>query len=135
VAINDIASQATWQANTSARAGGNKRLLRLVSWEVSDESSKEAVNEVGSSNPIGFKRTPGAKMITLEFRQTKTAQPDIDWDYLAESDEVISLTKQVRGGRRTQYPEVQVSKVDYTGDNEGEITYTVECIALRQVAM
>lgn len=132
---NDIASQATWQINSSARAGGNKRLLRLTSWEVSDESSKEAVNEVGSSNPVGFKRTPGAKTITLEFRQTKGAKPDVDWDYLAESDEVFSLTKQVRGGRRTQYPEVEVSKVDYSGDDEGEITYSVELIALRQVAM
>jgi hypothetical protein len=132
---NDIASQATWQINCSARAGGNKRIRRMKDWAIADDASKEAVPEVGSVNPVGFKRTPGAKKITFNMRQRKGAKPEIDWWYLSASDEVISLTKQIVGGRRVQYPECEVSQVTENGDDQGEIMFTVEVIALREEVM
>lgn len=132
---NDIATQATWQINCSARAGGNKRIRRMDDYEVSGEGSKEAVPEVGSNTPVAFLRTPGGKTITFNMRQRKGAKPEIDWWYLDVSDEVFELTKQIVGGRRVQYPECMVSSITETGDSEGEHTFTVEIIALREEVM
>ena len=130
---NDVASVVTWQLNSSSQ--GNKKLRRVQTWDVASDASKEAKNEVGSSVPVAFMRKPGAKTITFEILETKGSKPECDWDYLEEADEVFSLTKQVVGGRRTQYPECQVSKVTYNGDSDGKASYTVEIIALRRKAM
>lgn len=132
---NDIATVATWQINCSSRAGGNKRIRRMKDWNYADGASKETVGEVGSTEHVGFMRKPGGKTITFNIRERKGAKPEIDWEYLADSDEVFSLTKQIRGGRRTQYPECQVSKVDDQGEEEGEIMYSVEIVVLTRKAM
>lgn len=129
-APNDVASIATWQVNCSARAGGNKRLHRMVDWDVADGASKEAVGECGSRGMVAFVVKPGAKTISFNFRETKGVKRDVDWEYLAGSDEVIELTKQVTGGRRKLYPQCAVSSYTETGNEGGELTYTVEIIAL-----
>jgi hypothetical protein len=127
---NDIATGATWQINCSARAGGNKRIRRAQSVEVSDGGSVTAVPEVGPGEMVGFMDAPGAHTITLSMRQTKGATPEIDWLYLKTAKEVFSLTRQVIGGPRTQYPECRVSNISPSDNDQGEITYTVEIIAL-----
>lgn len=127
---NDIATGATWQISCSARAGGNKRILRMTSAEVSDGATVEAVPEVGPGEMVGFMDSPGAHEITFNMRERKQAKPEIDWLYLKQSKEVFSLTRQVIGGARTQYPECRVQSISPSDTAEGEITYTVSIIAL-----
>jgi hypothetical protein len=129
----DIATKANWFINSASQ--GNKRLARVKDYDISDGASKEADTEVGSDDPVGFTRKPGPKTITFNCRQTKGAKPDVDWEKLAEGDEVFSLTMQVTGGRRVQFPRVQCSKVDFSGDDQGELTYSVECIALARKSL
>lgn len=130
---NDVASQAVWNINSITQ--GNKKLLRVQSYEVSDDSSVEAVGEVGSARMVAFAKKPGALMITFEIRETKTAKREISWERLRDLEEVFGLTKQVKGGLRTQYPECMVSKIDYSGDSDGTHSYTVEICALEQKAL
>ncbi|MDQ3295073.1 MAG: hypothetical protein M3619_00625 [Myxococcota bacterium] len=133
MANNDNASKVTWQINS--RSQGNKRLRRLDKYDVGDEGSTESANEVGSDHPVGFVRKPGSVPIDFEFRQTKGVKPDCDWAYLRDSGEIFSLTEQVGGGQRTQYPEVRVSTYTKTGDKDGEFTYSVGLVALRSRAL
>lgn len=128
---NNIVNQATWNINCSRRAGGNVRLRRLSSAEVSDESAVETVPEMGEDRPTGFTDTPGGLSISMEFRQTKGATPDVDWDFLKDAKEIFSLTRQNHGGRRRQFPECRVSTISESGNSEGEHTYTVEVVTLR----
>jgi hypothetical protein len=130
---NDIASQATWQINSSSQ--GNKKLLRVQSWDVGDEGSVEAVLECGSTVPVGFEVKPGALTISFEIKETKGTRREVNWEKLRNDREVIGLTKQVKGGLRTQYPECMVSKIDYNGEAEGALMYTVEIVALEQKAL
>lgn len=132
---NDIVTQARWFINASRRAGGNVRLRRLTNADVDDESSVDTVTEMGEDRPVGFVDVPGGMPISLEFRQTKGAKPDVDWDYLKAAKEIFSLTRQNTGGRRRQFPECRVSKVTETGNSEGEHTYTVEVACLRAQAL
>lgn len=133
MASPDIATQATWQINCSQ---GNKRILRMKSWDISDNASVEAVLEVGSDFPVGFKDVPGAKTLSLEIRERKGVRREIDYHALRDDKEMFGLTKQVVGGIRTQYPQCRVSKIDEGGsDDAGEIMYTVEIIALRERAL
>lgn len=127
---NDIVNQARWFINASSRAGGNVRLRRLTSAEVADESAVETVPEMGEERPVGFSDTPGGMTISFEFRETKGVKPDVDWDYLKSSKEIFSLTRQHVGGRRKQFPSCRVSKVDDSGNAEGEHTYSVEVVTL-----
>ena len=127
---NDIATRAVWNINCSPRAGGSKQLRRMVDASVEGGGSVEAVNEVGGAEPVGFTITPGPKTITLNFRERKGAKPEVDWDYLDVSKEVFSLTRQVVGGRRTQFAECMVSSKSDEDSDQGEITYTVEIVGL-----
>src|SRR5688572_17049465 len=100
---NDIASVAVWQINSASQ--GNKRIRRMKNADRGDEASREAVPEVGSADCVGFVDKPGPKPISFNIRETKGVKPEIDWEYLQETGEVFSLTRQVVGGRRVQYPE------------------------------
>ena len=133
--MTDIATGVTWQASCSARAGGNKRIRRMVDYDVADGASVEAVSEVGPGEMVGFIHTPGAQTITFNMREREGAKPEIDWRYLKKSKEKFSLTKQVTNGPRTQYPVCVVSNVSPSGNDGGEHTYSVEIIALDDADM
>ena len=130
---NDIASQATWQINSASQ--GNKKLLRVQSWDISDDGSVEAVLECGSTVPVGFEIKPGAFTVSFEVKETKGTKREVNYEKLRDTREVFGLTKQVKCGLRTQYPQVMVSKIDYSGEAEGKLTYTVEMVALEQKGM
>ncbi|MGN6103733.1 MAG: hypothetical protein ACTHU0_01385 [Kofleriaceae bacterium] len=132
---NDTATNATWQINSTSE--GNKRIRRMTSWEVSDGASVEAFSECGpSDSPVGFVDVPGAKTISFEIRELKTPKREIRWERLKVLKEVFSLTKQIVGGSRVQYPECRVSKIDESGAaDQGYVQYTVEIIALRDQPM
>lgn len=130
---NDVASQAVWNINSITQ--GNKKLLRVQSYDVADDGAVEAIGEVGNPRMVAFAKKPGALMITFEIRETKTARREVSWERLRDTEEVFGLTKQVKGGLRTQYPECMVSKIDFTGDVDGTHTYTVEICALEQKAL
>jgi hypothetical protein len=130
---NDVASVATWSIDSTSQ--GNKKLLRVQSWDVGSDGAVEAVLECGSSIPVGFDIKPGAHTISFEIKETKDAQREVSWERLDETKEVFGLTKQVKGGLRTQYPECMVSKIDFNGEAEGKLMYTVEIIALTRKAM
>ncbi len=133
MALLENATKVTWQINS--RSQGNKRLRRLEKYDTGDESETMATNEVGSEIPTGFTRKPGPIPIEFEFRQTKGAKPDCDWVKLRDTGEIFSLTRQVGGGIRTQYPSVKVSTYTETGDKDGEHTYKVTLVALESRAM
>jgi hypothetical protein len=130
---DDLASQARWTINSTI--AGNKQIKRMQSYDVADDSSTEAQGEVGSTSMVGFTAKPGGLMISFEIMETRGTRREIDWERLKVLDNVFSLTKQVKGGQRTQYPECKVSKIDYTGDVDGKHSYTVEIVALSQKAM
>lgn len=132
---SDIATGATWQINCSARAGGTKRIRRMTKADVADESSVEAVPEVGPGEMVGFMDKPGATKITFAMRERKGAKPEIDWHYLKDSKEEVSLTRQIIGGQRRQFLPTRVSSISDSDDDQGEITYTVELVALGSKSM
>lgn len=127
---NDIASVAIWSINSASQ--GSKKIRRAQTVSTSAGGSVEAVNEVGSKVPVGFEIKPGAFTISIEGRETKGAKPEIDWEYLDETKEVFGMTRQVQGGRRTQYPECMVSKMDSNGEADGKLMFTVEIVALER---
>jgi hypothetical protein len=130
---NDIATIATWSINSASQ--GNKKIRRLTSASTSSDGSVTAINELGSSVPVGFEIAPGGHTISLELRETKGARPEIDWHKLEETKEVFSLTRQVKEGRRQQFPECMVSKIDDEVEAEGKLTFSVEIIALQRKRM
>lgn len=131
----DIATGATWQINCSARAGGNKRIRRVESAEVSDERNVTAVSEVGPGEMVGFQVEPGSIGVTFNIRETIGAKAEIDWYYLRDSGEEFSLTRQVVRGRRRQLPVCMVANISESDSDKGEIKYTVQIVALDRKSM
>jgi hypothetical protein len=125
--MSDIASQHVWSINSVTQ--GAKQLRRMKTYDVSDESTVETRNAVGSDEPIGFVDKPGGKTITFETYQEKP-KPEVDWRKLKDAREIFSLTRQVVGGERVQYPVCRVSKIGPSGDDEGEHMISVEIVAL-----
>ena len=125
--MGDIASQSIWNINSASQ--GSKTLTRVKDYDVSDESSVETRNAVGFNDPVGFVDKPGGKTITLEVYLEKT-KPEVDYIRLQVLKETFSLTQQVVGGARYQYPVCRVSKVSPKGDADGEHMVSVEIVAL-----
>jgi len=119
------------QARISIRSTsqGSKRLRRVESSKVSDGSSTDTVNAIGEDDPIGFVRKPGNRTISLSVYEEQ-GKPEVDWRFLRTSQEGFSLTREIVGGNRTQYPECRVSKVDPSSDADGKHMLDVEIIAL-----
>lgn len=124
-----IGTQARWSLDSISQ--GNVRLRRVKSSKTSDGSSTEAVNAVGEDDPVGFKDKPGAKTITFEVYEQQ-GRPEADWQKLKDTKEVFSLTKQIVGGGRVQYPVCRVAKIDKDNDDEGSHMLSVEVIALQE---
>ena len=103
----------------------------MQKYDVKDGAKVEAVNEVGSDVPVGFKISPGAKTLTFDFKVPKGKLVP-DWDFMKSGRELVTRTKQGVGGIRTQYLPCMISTVDPTGDTEGEHTFSVEVIALEE---
>lgn len=122
----DTATKAIWTINSASQ--GNKRIRRMKDYDFGDGASRETHGEVGEDDHVGTIKKPGGKTVTFNMRETKGAKPEIDWQALNESDEWFSLTKQIGGGRRTQYARCQVSKIDDSGSEEGVIEYSVEIV-------
>jgi hypothetical protein len=132
VAALNYASNASWFINAPAPIG-NKRIRAMESFDEGEEGSVETRTEVGPSrNAAGFVTIPGGKTISFTIRETKGAQPEIDWEYLKDNEILFGLTKQIIGGRRRQYAECRVSTIAPTGDNAAELMFTVEIVALAQ---
>lgn len=126
----EYASAASWFINAPAPVG-NKRLRAVESYDSGDEGSVTTQTEVGPSNAaVGFIDVPGGKTISFDIREVKGAKREVDWEYLQDNKIVFSLTKQIVGGTRKQYPECRISTIAPKGDNKGEHTYTVEIVAL-----
>lgn len=125
----EISSQSIWSINSATQ--GSKQLTRLKSYDVSDDSSVETRNAVGSPSPIGFVDKPGGISISLEY-YSERPKPEVDWRKLRDAKELFGLTQQIIGGQRFQYPQCRVSKVSPKGDDEGEHMITVEIVALAE---
>lgn len=128
----EIATQSVWSINS--RSQGSKQLKMLKSYDVSDESSVETRNAVGSNRPVGFVDKPGGVSIGFEY-YSERPKPEVDWRYLRDSKEVFPLTRQIVGGRRIQYPECRVSKVSPKGDEEGEHMESVEIVSFGEARL
>lgn len=128
---NDYASAASWFINCPNPRVGNKRLRAVEKYDDGDEGSVETRTEVSdSTDAAGFVEVPGGRTISFDIRETKGEKPEVDWEYLKATKQAFSLTKQVSGGRRVQFPSCRVSSIKSNGDNKGEHMYTVEIVAL-----
>jgi hypothetical protein len=125
--VSDISSQSIWSINSVSQ--GSKQLTRLRSYDVTDDSSVETRNAVGQNKPIGFVDKPGGCSISFEYYMERP-KPEVDWRKLRDSKELFSLTQQIVGGERLQYPVCRVSKLSPSGDEEGEHMVTVEIVTL-----
>jgi len=125
--MSEIASQSVWSINSVTQ--GAKQLRRLRNYDVSDESSVETRNAVGIDGPIGFVDKPGGRAISFEY-YSERPKPEVDWRRLKELREIFSLTQQIVGGERIQYPQCRVSTVAPSGDEEGEHMLAVEIVTL-----
>lgn len=126
-----MANSPATQARISIRSTsqGAKRLKRVSDSKVTDGSSTDTVNAVGEDEPIGFTRKPGNRAISLTVYEEQ-GQPEVDWRALRTSQEEFSITREIVGGNRTQYPVCRVSKVDPSSDADGKHMLDVEIIAL-----
>ena len=125
-----IVSQARWSINAPSPIG-NKPLRRMKDYSISDESEVEAVNEVGSEDPVGFKDKPGAKTITFN-EHIPDGKPEVDWYQLKRGRVVFSLTQQYVGGERVQYYPCRVATIGKSGDDEGQHMREVKILALKE---
>lgn len=126
---NNVVSKARWSITSASQ--GAKRLRRVKSGKVGNNASREEVNGMGEDAPNGTRRKVGGRPITLEIFEEEGV-PEVDWDALEDSGEFFSLTRSLVNGKRFQYPECQVSKVETDDDNEGSHMKTIEVIAFRQ---
>src|SRR5262245_8207866 len=115
--MSDISSQSVWSINSVTQ--GAKQLTRLRSYDVSDESGVETRNAVGQNKPIGFVDKPGGATISFEYFSERP-KPEVDWRKLKDTKELFSLTQQIVGGERFQYPVCRVSTLSPSGDSDGE---------------
>lgn len=113
---------------------GHKALEFCKDSKIADGSSREAKNAMGSRNPIGTVRKPGAQTITLSI-YAQQGDPEVDWFYLRDTDEMFGIFREVVGGTEAHYPEVQVSKIDEDDDEDGNHMLNVELIALGREKM
>jgi hypothetical protein len=125
--MSDISSQSIWSINSVTQ--GAKQLTRLRSYDVTDDAGVETRNAVGQDRPIGFVDKPGGASITFEY-YSERPKPEIDWRKLRDSKELFSLTQQIVGGERLQYPVCRVSKLNPSGDEEGEHMLSIEIVTL-----
>lgn len=130
---NDVASQVIWTLNSPSQ--GNKRIRRASSISTSDDSSVEAVGEVGSRTMVAFIEHPGGIMISIEGRETKTAKREINFERMKELGETFAMTRQVKGGVRIQFPECMIGTISYSDEEDGSTTYTVEIAVLERKAL
>jgi hypothetical protein len=110
---------------------GNIRLRRCKSSKVSDGAKTTAVMAMGEDDPIAFTDAPGAKTIALEVYEEQ-GKPEIDYRKLKAGKEVFSITREIVGGNRYQYPQCRVSTVEPDDDDEGKHMLSVEIIALSE---
>lgn len=121
-----IVDRASFYLNHS---GGNVRLTKVKSCEVSDGRSTEAVNAIGSDAPIGFRDKPGAQTLTLEVYDE--TDPEVDYYKLKRDREEFDFVIQDDNGKRQQFLPCRVSKIDRSKSDEGEHMLSVEIIALQ----
>lgn len=127
--MGNPASQSRWTISSVSQ--GNKKLRRVKSSKVSTDKGREAVTAQGEDRPIGTIKKVGALTITFSvFEEQGT--PEVDYRRLDALDEFFTLTREIVGGKRYQYVDCQVSKVEPSGDNAGEHMLDVEIIALEE---
>lgn len=122
----NLGTVARWRINCSQ---GNFRLRRVKDWKISDGTSREAQNASGETTPIGTFFKPGPQTITFSvyFEQ---ANPEVDYDALKKSGEWFTLEMEIVGGKSFQFVDVQVSKKDSDGDENGKNMFSVELLAM-----
>jgi hypothetical protein len=125
-----IVSQARWTINAPVPVG-NKPLRRLKDYSISDESDLEAVNEVGSEDPVGFRDKPGARVVTFN-EHVPQGRPEVDWFALKRGKVPFSLTQQYVGGDRVQFFPCRVAQVGKSGDDEGSHMREIKIVALKE---
>ena len=117
----DIISKAKWFINSTTL--GNKQLPRVESWDESDDSSVEVVNDL--EGPTGHREVPGGGSLSIsQYRETVP----FGWLKLKNASELFSLTRQDTGGERVQYLGCRVSTMSAEGGSDGGNMQTVEIV-------
>jgi hypothetical protein len=116
----------------NAASTGKFLVKRCENWSLKSEKKAEIKTEVGNPDGAGVVRKPGGVTgtFTVFTEQGTLATMLANFRALESSEEWFSITKQIVGGSRDQYPWCQVSSVDEDGDNEGSNKFNVEIVAL-----
>lgn len=127
--MGNLATQA--RVSIASVTQGNKRLRRCKDSKVSRGGSTETQTAMGEDFPVGFIRKPGGDTISLSILQEQ-GKPEVDWEALEDSQEIFSLTREIVGGLRTQYPFCVVSKVEPEDDDSGKHMFNVDVVTLQR---
>lgn len=123
------ASQSRWTIASTTQ--GNKRLRRVKTSKVSSDGKREAQTAQGEDDPIGTTKSPGAKHINFTVI-TEKGKPEVDYQFLYDSDEFFTLEREIVGGKKYQYVDCQVeTEPEPDDDDQGGHTFSVTIIAMR----
>jgi hypothetical protein len=123
-----LASQARITISCSQ---GKKTLKRCKGSKVSSGGSTKVETAMGEDEGAGHTRAPGGYTISLQILQEQ-GLPEIDYELLESTQEPFTVEREIVGGRRWQYLESKVSKVDPDDDDQGKHMLDVEIVALRR---
>lgn len=94
-------------------SSGSVLCSEVLSFEIEDQETVEAVSDTAGDRPSGFREVKGAIQITVT--EVPGVPPQVDWYEIRSNKEVGSVTVQYRGGAkdglRVQFTQVVVAQV------------------------
>jgi hypothetical protein len=106
---------------------GNKVLRKVKSVKETDARDGEHTYNTFEKRPNGVTRKPGGGELELEVFEEK-GTPEVDWEKLQGLGEFFTITREVIGGRRTQFLECTVVNVAASADDSHQPMMTVKVL-------
>jgi hypothetical protein len=106
---------------------GNKVLRKVKSVKETDSRDAEHVYNTFDKKPTGVARKPGGGELELEVYEEK-GTPEVDWEKLQALGEFFSITREVIGGRRTQFVDCTVANVAASSDDSHQPMMAVKVL-------
>jgi len=110
---------------------GKKTLTKCKSSKVTAGGSTSIETSMGVDGGAGHTRKPGGFTIALQILEEQ-GTPEVDYEELEDSQEVFTVEREIVRGRRWQYLQCVVSKVDPDDDDQGKHMLDIEIVALQR---
>jgi hypothetical protein len=130
--MGDIVSQSGIFIDYS---GGNKKLRRVKSIDISDDSDIEVVKAVGVRGGAGVREQEGGGSITFEVYRETGAAPEVDYQLLKDSKEWFAITVRDEDGQAEQFQQCRVAQNGRKGDDSGSHMQSVKIVFLQRVPL